>query len=342
VNKKNNDLNILLIGAKGGSVSEGLYKCLKLANYNNVIFLEHTKQAALICRVKKSIITDKNPDDGYEYCKNLIELSLSNKIDVIIPGSNWEAMIIAKYQEDFYRNKLTPLINNLETIEICNDKKRTSDYLLKNGIAVPKSFSTFQDSLQLIEQNIPLIIKPISGRGSQNIFIAKNIFELEAIVKYFDVKKIPYIIQEYIDNDENEYTVGVISDREGNIIQSIAFQRHLFGGATGYAKVIKNGFINIFCENVAKKIESSGPLNVQLRLNKNNEPLVFEINPRFSGSAPMRALAGFNEVDMIIRNFYFHEEIQVASIKYGNEYFRVFQEIEIDVNTGKNKIQNLV
>lgn len=60
-------------------------------------------------------------------------------------------------------------------------------------------------------------------------------------------------------------------------------------------------------------------------------PLVyFEINPRFSGSAPIRAIAGFNEPDMIIRNFVFNEKLERNRIKYSLEFYRVFHEFYID------------
>jgi carbamoyl-phosphate synthase large subunit len=251
-------------------------------------------------------------------------------------------MIISKYNDDFYRSGLTPLVNNFNTIEICDNKKKTYDYLIKAGIGVPKSFISIEESLQSLEQKKSLIVKPISGRGSNNIFHARSISELEAIVNYFNVMNIPLIIQEYIGNNKNEYTVGVISDKKGKVIQSIVMKRYLFSGASGYAKVCLFGDTNILCEHIAKEIKSTGPLNVQFRLNEKNEPLVFEINPRFSGSAPMRALAGFNELDMMIRNFYFNEEIQTASIKAGNQYYRVFQEIEIDADSSHGEIKKLL
>jgi carbamoyl-phosphate synthase large subunit len=335
-------INILLIGGKGGTVAEGILKCLRLANYGNISLLEYTRQAALLYRVEKSIIIDKNPDDDYEYIQKLIEVSLFNGIDVIIPAATWEARVISKYSEEFHRRGLTPLVNNYDAIEICADKKRTFEYLNARGIGTPKTFSSVEETSELLRQKIPLIVKPISGRGSQNIFRAGNITELKAVVGYFEAMNIPYIIQENISSNDDEYTVGVISDKNGNVIQSIVMRRHLLGGATGYAAVCNAGYINRFCEHVAKEIRSTGPINVQLRVNKEKEAFVFEINPRFSGSAPMRALAGFNELDMIIRNYYLNQEIELASVSFGNQYFRVFQEIEIRPDSKKGQIINLL
>ena len=91
--------------------------------------------------------------------------------------------------------------------------------------------------------------------------------------------------------------------------------------------------------HVAKKIKSTGPINIQLRLNKNGDPLIFEINPRFSGSAPMRAIAGFNEPDMILRNFVYNENLSRNHINYSLEFYRVFQEYYIDNSISKGRAE---
>ena len=48
---------------------------------------------------------------------------------------------------------------------------------------------------------------------------------------------------------------------------------------------------------IAKKIDSDGPLNIQCR-KINDEISVFEINPRFSGTITARSLVGHNEPDI--------------------------------------------
>jgi carbamoyl-phosphate synthase large subunit len=164
--------------------------------------------------------------------------------------------------------------------------------------------------------------------------------ELNIIFQLFELKGIDPIIQEFIPDSDKEYTVGVISDTNGNVIQSIVMQRYLLGGATGYAKVCQPGFINNYCERVAFELESIGPLNIQLRLNEQNEPLIFEINPRFSGSAPMRALTGFNEPDMLIGNFVLNKRLTKVNYKTNVEYYRVFQEIEVEEGSMAGQIEN--
>jgi carbamoyl-phosphate synthase large subunit len=60
--------------------------------------------------------------------------------------------------------------------------------------------------------------------------------------------------------------------------------------------------IRVVSEQIAQALGSVGPLNIQGRWDgKHFFP--FEINPRFSGTTPMRALAGFNEPERMIESW---------------------------------------
>ena len=333
-------IRILAIGAKGGSVTEGLLKCLKLSGYQNIVILEHGVKAAHLYRFANRIIINENPNDGYKYIETLLKVCKNNDIKTIIPGSTWNAKIISQYSYVFKESGIIPLVNNFTTIEICDDKWKTYEFLMRKNLGAPRSFLTVDDALATLGKECQMIIKPRTGRGSQNIFLVSSEKELFIISQLFELKGIDPIIQEFIPDPDKEYTVGVISDTNGNVIQSIVMQRYLLGGATGYAKVCQPGYINEYCERVASELKSVGPLNIQLRLNGKNEPLIFEVNPRFSGSAPMRALAGFNEPDMVISNFVLNKNLTKVNYKTNVEYYRAFQEIEVEEGSMLGKIEN--
>ena len=335
-------VNILAIGGKGGSVTEGLLKCLRLAEYSNITLLDYDHHAAHLYRITQYEIIDKTPDDGYEYIEKLIDVCRKHSINAVMPGATWDSKILSKHSDLLKVKGIIPLVNNYRLIEIGDDKWQTYQFLKSNKIGTPITFEDVDIALNYFSNEVKLVIKPKRGRGSKDVFISNNRDELIAIVNFFRVKKIDYIIQEHISNNNKEYTVGVINDKKGRLIQSIVMQRDLLGGATGYAKVCEHSYINEFCENVAMQLQSTGPMNVQLRLDDNNNPLIFEINPRFSGSSIMRALAGFNEPDMIIRNFVLNEELKKITIKENNEYYRVFQEIEITAGADSGDIKYFI
>ena len=57
--------------------------------------------------------------------------------------------------------------------------------------------------------------------------------------------------------------------------------------------------LNEFIKHITKIIKPFGPMNFQLCLTPQG-PVIFEINPRFSGTTPIRSLFGANEVDAIL------------------------------------------
>jgi carbamoyl-phosphate synthase large subunit len=72
--------------------------------------------------------------------------------------------------------------------------------------------------------------------------------------------------------------------------------------SSGYSQGRIDDFpeIRATAERISQAIQSRGPLNIQGRL-RNGHLVPFEINARFSASTFLRALAGFNEVDIYLQ-----------------------------------------
>ena len=89
----------------------------------------------------------------------------------------------------------------------------------------------------------------------------------------------------------------------------------------------------------ALKLGARGAINIQAKLIE-NKPKIFEINPRFSATCPMRSVAGINEPDIVFRNSVLGEEIKVRSyrrlvcMRYWNEVYTDFPTYENLTSTG--------
>jgi carbamoyl-phosphate synthase large subunit len=60
--------------------------------------------------------------------------------------------------------------------------------------------------------------------------------------------------------------------------------------------------VRAVAEAIVSALKPLGPCNVQLRMTDEG-PVCFEINPRFSGSAPIRAHFGYNEAEAALEHF---------------------------------------
>jgi carbamoyl-phosphate synthase large subunit len=102
------------------------------------------------------------------------------------------------------------------------------------------------------------------------------------------------------------------------------------GNTQGF--IIKDDGIQSFCESLALDLGSVGPLNIQLRIDeKTGEPYVFEIHPRFSGTTPIRADVGLNEVDILLRNKLFSESFDRQNYRYDVAAIRAFEHVIVPI-----------
>ena len=141
------------------------------------------------------------------------------------------------------------------------------------------------------EKLFPVIVKEKFGCGSHSVYIVNSENELNNIICYMEDP----IIQEYIGDDSNEYTLTIFSD--GEVVNYIAFRRTLgFGGMSRYVELVFDEKIEELAFTVADLFSLKGSINIQMR-RANNNYYIFEINPRISSTMGFRLQLGFNDVE---------------------------------------------
>lgn len=322
---------VLVTGVGGGGNGEQLVKSLRLSSipYRIIgadISVEAARQSGADVCVALPRASDPN------YLDALLELCQRERVQVLLPGSEPELRLIAANAVEIRRHVQLLAVNDHELIDICSDKFKTSQFLKHQGIESPQSWliSGLQDLEQI--QIFPLIVKPTVGGGSQNVYLIQDCSELSMIcgflLRYFE----SVLVQEYVGRVDQEYTVGVLFDGAGNLIHSIALNRFILTSLSNRTRVanrtnrsdlgpilaissgISQGRVDDFpevrecCERVGKALGARYAINVQCRL-VDGRPLIFEINPRFSGTSSIRAMLGFNEPDLLIRKHVLGEDI---------------------------------
>ena len=85
--------------------------------------------------------------------------------------------------------------------------------------------------------------------------------------------------------------------------------------------------IELLCATIQDRLRADGPFNVQLILDDDGRPFVFEINPRFSTTVGLTMAAGVNEPDVVFRNAVRGEEVKIdgydrlVCMRYWNEVY---------------------
>lgn len=280
----NQKINVLVTGC-GGDIGQSIGKIL-----NEIEFVDNLYGCDISEKNAAKFIYNNFfiglPCKDTNYIKNLESLVLKYNIDCIMPVSEPELRFFSK--ENICEIGKAKLITaSADALKIGFDKLFTADFLKKENLPFPVTKSL--EDVNSIEI-FPVILKSRTGSGSATVSIVRD---QETFLSFKEREK-DFIVQEYLEGDNGEYTCGVFRSKEG-VLRSIILKRELMGGFTGYAEVVANQQITDLLHEVAEKIKLRGSINVQLRITSKG-PVVFEINPRFSSTVRFRDLLGFKDV----------------------------------------------
>jgi len=290
------EFNILVTGTSSYGVGEGILKIVNSSKYRNVINIISTSDNELSAYKKFAenhyVLPLANQP---QYLSEISKIIKNERIQILIPGSEPEMLFFSKNKDKYEKELEVDIwVNKYPIVKMFENKLFAEEFFHRYDINTPKSIINGTGTF-------PQIIKPLCGKGSEGIFIVYNFKQYQAVCSFYRAMKKEFIVQEYIEKD-HEYTVSLInlSDR----IEILSMERILNKGATQYARITEDdNIINManIIHNALDKEELI--LNLQI-LEKNKEFYIFEINPRFSGSAPIRAKLGYNEFDILFANRY--------------------------------------
>ena len=217
------------------------------------------------------------------YVEELVALCRRERIALLVPTIDDELEVLSGEVERFAGVGTRVAVSPAETIQICNDKYDTCVYLRGRGIAAAESFLPLQLP---VEPRFPLFVKPRVGRGGVGAFPVRNARELEFFLGYVDAP----IIQEYLDGPE--FTIDLFCDFDGRALAIVPRERVVIrAGVIDRGRTVNDPRLIDLAVRVSGALRCAGAVNVQCRL-VGDTPVVFEINPRFSGGIPLTIAAG--------------------------------------------------
>jgi carbamoyl-phosphate synthase large subunit len=217
---------------------------------------------------------------------NIFFKGIANQYRLIIPTTEGELKYFSKKKNLYLIKNFPILINKKSIIKIFLNKISTQYFLEKNNI-YPTKFSLPLNKIKNYTK--PFFLKKIFGSGNRNYQIINSKQKFNKLSK---LKKNEWMAQEYFNYKYDEYTCALIKIEK--FISTIILKRKLNGGLTYYAELIKNNEIQNTIESIARKIDLTGCINIQLKIYK-NRIAIFEINPRISSSVMIRHKLGFTD-----------------------------------------------
>ena len=203
-----------------------------------------------------------------------------------MPTVDLDLKTLAKNKEKFSAAGCTILVSDYEVVDICQDKRKTFKFLVKNRFDTPQTCTPGQALSKKIKY--PCFLKPWDGYASRGTATAKNRSEL-----LFYSKRVPNcIVQEFIKGQE--FTCDVFVGFDGEVKCVVPRKRiETRAGEVSKSETSKNSMVmRRTAELIGKLGAGPGVITVQMILTKDKQLKFIEINPRFGGGAPLSIRAG--------------------------------------------------
>ena len=254
------------------------------------------------------IVTDVNPlspavhvaDRSYRvpmatdesYITELVTICEAEQVRLVVPTIDDELPVIAAARDQFKALRAVVACSPAETSALCNDKYETCVQLTAAGVSAARSYLPAQLTEDMA---LPLFVKPRVGRGAVGAFAAHTPDELDFFLRYVPTP----IVQEYLNGPE--FTIDVLCDFDGRPLSIVPRERVVIrAGVSDRGRTVNDPRLIALAEATCAALKFAGPINIQCRM-RHDMPVIFEINPRFSGGVPLTIQAGADFPAMLLK-----------------------------------------
>lgn len=218
-----------------------------------------------------------------DYLDAIVAICEVERIGLIVPTIDDELEIFGAAAAWFLARGIRVAVSPEWTSRTCNDKLAACRHLREHGIGAAE---TWLPADVPAGRSFPLFIKPRFGRGGVGAYQVHSAKELAFFSGYVRTP----IVQEFLDGAE--FTIDLLCDFAHRPISIVPRERVVVrAGVTDRGRTVNTRALFDLAEAVAGALPFLGAVNIQCRL-VGGEPVVFEINPRFSGGIPLSIAAG--------------------------------------------------
>ena len=275
-------LNVLITaGSRRVPLVQSFQRALRSTGGGAVIVSDVNPLSPTVYVAERSHGVPLSTDPGY--LDAILEICRTESITLVVPTIDDELPVFAEGAKRFAAEGIRVVVSPPETIATCNDKLATCQRLPMHGIA---AVETFIPSELPTDPEFPLFIKPRAGRGGVGAVAVRSQRELDFFLDYVP----DAIVQRYLNGPE--FTIDVLCDFDGRPLSVVPRERVVVrAGVVDRARTVRDRQLIHLGLECARALAFVGAVNIQCRV-VDGRPVVFEINPRFSGGIPLTIAAG--------------------------------------------------
>jgi carbamoyl-phosphate synthase large subunit len=327
--------------------------------YENVLALQAAENVARV------IVTDQNPKSiaskygcpfyvvpngrDSEYGQVVKDICVKEDIQLIIPGSDEEALALAARSSEFLEKGVTCATPSKDFISVFQDKKAMFDFLAGAGISVPQHM-LFNNTDELHEclkimgyPQRPLLIKPYSGRGGRGVWeLREDKYSLKELTSIRELRRInletltgimqetespvPLMMMEYFPG--NVFDVDILAS-QGEPLCLVGRRRHHWLNIPFYGFTFEyNESVLRLASEVCRALKLTYLYDIDVVIDSQGKAQIVDVNPRLSGSCSAVFAGGINLFDLLVK-LVVGEEVPQVEIPYGREIKAVTKAITL-------------
>ena len=223
--------------------------------------------------------------DEEAYVNQLMDAVEREHIDYLIPLTDLEVDVLCRCKANFASLGCTVCTPNEPAAALCRDKLKMAAALAETGVC--RTIPTRSPYGWEPEQNdLPLMLKPRSGRSSQGQVIARTLESFHSALQ----SRADYIAQPYLEG--GVFTVDVARDLYGST-QCLVRQELLrtVNGLGTTVRILPGHALEKVCAAIAAQAGIVGVVNMEF-ISHGDDFYFLEVNPRFSGGVGFSIRAG--------------------------------------------------
>ena len=313
----------ILITGVGGNIGQGVIKALRAsARAFHIVGIDMEALSAGFSLVDRHYQTPRTGTEGFR--EALAAIARKEELEAVYVCSPTELEFFASQKEQLEQELgLSVFVNPLEVVRTGSDKLKTAEFLRDAGFAFPDTVLSSDDEgvRRLVEKHgFPLVAKPRAGSSSRNVFTIDSTEQIKAAATLVP----DLIVQQYLPDDRSEFTAATLSGADAKVRATIVLRRDLLQGTTYRTELIEDTSLHEQVVRIVDALGAVGPCNLQFRV-VDGKAIVFEINPRFSGTSGIRYLYGFNDCEMIFDLLHLKTDVRQPALhnavvlRYWNE-----------------------
>jgi carbamoyl-phosphate synthase large subunit len=283
-------LNVLITaGSRRVPLVQGFQRALRATGGGAVTVSDVNPLSPTVYVAEHSHAVPLSTDPAY--IDAILEICRADRIGLVVPTIDDELLVFARHVDRFAEQGIRVVVSPPETIAVCDDKHATCRLLVEHGIAAAE---THLPADLPADPDLPLFIKPRVGRGGVGAFAVRSQRELEFFLDYVPDP----VVQRFLHGPE--FTIDLLCDFRGEPLSVVPRERVVIrAGVVDRARTVRDPRLLALGLACARALRFIGAVNIQCRV-VDGEPVVFEINPRFSGGIPLTIAAGADFPRMLV------------------------------------------